>query len=307
MSAEITASVLTNQILTEAIKAEVGEEIRENAILLSLCDIQDIGSIPTLTGSWQQHNAMTVSGITDGTGLSNATYSQDNQTATASGYGVKFVMTDLGLASTVADHKLAIPQSAMMDVVDKMDATVGAALGTFTGASQNVGSTGVNPTFAIMLSAVTNLKLNAKGFADRGAVFVLHPQQVYDLQTLMTGTFQATALTTTQAVSMAPIYNKSEYVSLLGEGRVLSSIVGSFMGIPVLSSTNVATANSGADRAGALLVKGEALGAVLKFAPTFELQRTIVDGIPGWAGMAWCAFAVAEKRDVCGVTVLSDA
>jgi hypothetical protein len=93
----------------------------------------------------------------------------------------------------------------------------------------------------------------------------------------------------------------------LGEGRVLASVVGSFMNIPVISSTNVGTANSGADRAGALLVKGEALGAVLKVSPTFELQRTIVDGIPGWAGMAWTAFGVAEKRDSCGVTVLSDA
>ena len=56
----------------------------------------------------------------------------------------------------------------------------------------------------------------------------------------------------------------------------------------------------------AFLAGNNALGAAVKWMPRVEMQRTIVDGIPGWAIMVHMAFGVVELRDLHGVSIITD-
>ena len=307
MANEITATTLTNQILTELIQAQVGEAIREKSILLPICDVQDISNVPTNTASWQLHNTMTVKTITDGTAIANSAYSQTNVTCAAAQYGVMFTMTDFGLNATVADHSVAIPQNAMADVVQKIDEVIAALLDTFTGTTQQVGTSGSNLTFANCIDAVTNLRTNAQGLAENG-VFVLHPRQVGDLMLASEG-YYATGLTTGQAVSITPLVTRTDFIDIFGDGKALKSVAGTLLGLPVLQTNLVPLVNTNADRGGALVVAGRfgALGVCMKKLPSVELQRSVSNGIVGWTGIVDSAFNAVELRDLLGVSIITDA
>lgn len=295
MANEVTSTVLTDQILTELILPEVMEAVRETSVVLPLCRIQSLENIGTKTASFQRHAAVTVSSITEGTALSNAAYSDTNVTITVAQKGAKLELMDLAIESTVPESLASIGASVVKDVYDDMENTAAALLGGF---SNTVGTTTANITVAQAIAALTTLRINMKGAANKAA-FVLYPQQVGDLQTAAVGEGSTTAF--------GPALGRQEVIDLYGANAdVLGASCGSILGKPVFQSVHVPTANTGADSAGAVLCAGEALGAAIKWMPKLEMQRAIVNGQPGWAMMAYTAFGVGEILDAAGVSIITD-
>lgn len=117
------------------------------------------------------------------------------------------------------------------------------AMALFAGFSNTVGVSGADLTVAQLIQAAYFVRA-----ADAGApiVYVLHPMQTYDVQKEI-------------VASSAPVWSNPALVSLLQAAPQANGYRGTFMGADVYDSTRVATANGGADRAGACLVPGVAL------------------------------------------------
>jgi hypothetical protein len=184
-------------------------------------------------------------------------------------------------------------------LLEKYETDACALLAGFT---NTVGSTGQALTVAQMASAINILRKNAKVFTQRRQpVYVLYPEQVYDLQ--------IEALSKTGG--LAPALARENIVGLLGDrpgDNLMAAQVGSFMGVPVFSHNLVPAANTNADSAGALFLAGEggALGSCSLWEPSIETQRNAINGMKATAIHAAMAYGVGELRDAFGVSVITD-
>jgi hypothetical protein len=218
-----------------------------------------------------------------------------SSTATYGIVGQMATVTDQLMTHAIVD---ALPHFAAVlarSVAEKIEVDHAALYGGF---SNTVGSTGTD---------LTTIQFNtaANGLLTREAIgqihCVLHPQQLLDLQ--------AGSGNTPGGILTALANNSNYYANPDGDFGImdlqnLSGFQGTLLGIGIFVTTAVATANAGADRAGAMFVT-DALGRALGWAPRTEYQRDIA--MPGTEVVSSAEYGVIEIRDAWGTSIITDA
>ena len=196
---------------------------------------------------------------------------------------IRIDVTDLLSEASIIRDGSRFADTGARAVADKRDTDLAALLGGFTNI---VGATTVNLSEANLLAAFTRLSALD---APRPYVIVLHPDQVGDLRS---------ALSTTTAV----VQTNTTPQELGGTGAGLEF---AYYGMPVYMSTNVPTANAGADRAGAVFSKGQALARVDKRPIRIRPQRD--ESLRATEFNITSVYGQGELVDTWGVSVITDA
>ncbi|MFA5634739.1 MAG: hypothetical protein WC977_02430 [Anaerovoracaceae bacterium] len=221
--------------------------------------------------------------LTDGVDMSLTAWTPTSTTITAAEVGSLLELTDLAATSSLIDIQ-RIGRAAGRGVATKIASDV-LALGS--GFSQSVGATTVDLTEAVFMSAITTLELQDV----TGPLFgVLYPEQYSNLVSDI-GTTLVQA-----ANGVNPRAETNEWVNTLSDKGMLYSV-------HLYTSTDVPTANAGADSLGFIAQSGYTIGLVEKWATRGELQRDISMRANEVATTA--AVGVGELEDASGVGILS--
>lgn len=189
-------------------------------------------------------------------------------------------------------------------MLEKAEVDVAALYDDFSDTS---GSTGVDLTIANLLTALYKLKENEPEHED--FIFKMHPQQTFDLQTvLLTGGTGATGAAWFQQAD-ANVMNQSR--------NDAGGLRGSFLGIPWKETSPSVNPlpNAGADVAGVLVCRGEGApgpgaqngghvfveGHPMRFVVDVDKSARMIELIGLWE------YGVAELRDAHGVSIITDA
>lgn len=184
----------------------------------------------------------------------------------------------------------------------KLTSLIAALMGGF---SQVAGATGVDFSLANWLAALALLEVGTQGsFAPGMAMAVLHPQQLGDLRT---------AIGTASGGAIQWLPASQDQLVLRGNGYR-----GQYMGVDLFSSSYVPTANSGADRAGGVFVKGAVLWGDMSISADndpnqlniggkvlFERDRNALSALTAYVSHSY--MGVAEGLDLNGVSIITDA
>jgi N4-gp56 family major capsid protein len=270
------AAIITDEVL-DALMAAV--------VTPPLLDQYDIMNSASKSVKIPKADKFTAASVAEGVELANTALTSTSVTITAAEIGIQATVTDvLEVSDIPAAHGARLRQLGRA-LGDKLDIDICALLSGF---STSVGSTGVDLSLANVLDAIYNLEVNdAAGLG--GLVAVLHPRQTADIRT---------ELEADQAV----IYTSKSDSDL---SKASAGWFGNWFGIDFYQSTNVATANAGADRAGGLFVRDYALGMVQKWTAKVEVMRWAP--IRGFVLVAHAMYGVGEVEDAAGVAVVTDA
>lgn len=289
MGADTTTTL--SELITAAIGKAVDDEIAQHlfwpgAALSSFIKTRDLTAGGARAATFPKYGALAKANLTEGTDYT-ATQELDpsSVTVTATEKGVQGVITDL------AAHALANPNSAAAFMQDVARNHIRALMTGFDTdimalfASLDVvkGSTGSDLTNANILAAV---QAAASANLPRPWVGILHPQQWADLVTEASSPLVAAA-----AQGVAQDFYRNYFI-------------GSFYGVEWYVSSNVPTANAGADRAGALL-SAEAIGAVWAWMPRMRVTRD--ESLRGEEVITTCAYGVGEIDGTMGIGIVTDA
>jgi N4-gp56 family major capsid protein len=275
----IYAAIITDQVL-DALMASV--------VTPPLLAHYNLAGKPSKAVDIPKADKFTAADLTEGVELTNTRLTDTKATLTAAEVGIMATITDvLDLSDIPAAHGARLRQlgRAMADKLD-LDVTALAA-----GFSTTVGTTTVDLDTDDILQAIMELEVEN---APKPFVGVLHPVQVADLRTSLAS----------QSVAVFPsnsgIRGGTNELGPAGNGYF-----GSWFGIDFFFSTNVATANAAADRAGMIFSKGYALGMVEKWAA--KVVPMYWPPIRGWVLTATAMYGVGEIEDNAGVKVVTDA
>lgn len=169
----------------------------------------------------------------------------------------------------------------------------------FVGYSNYVGESGTDLSYANFIAGKYKLET---GLAHGRPVAVLHPVQVSDLRTSL---LTVTGLT---------LGNPNRGAGVLNDRNFLDQYAGNQDGVDVFYSSLVATANTGADRCGAMFIDSNKAngspayagiaGAVawMPRARVSEAATAVADSVT-----VTCAYGFAEVADAYGSAVITDA
>jgi N4-gp56 family major capsid protein len=276
------AAIITDQVL-DALMAVV--------VTPALLDFYDLSGEASKAVKIPKADKFTAAAVNEGTELTNTALTTTSVTGTAAEIGIQATVTDvLELSDIPAAHGARLRQLGRA-LADKVDVDICALMAGF---SSVVGATGVNITLANLLDAIYTLEV-ADASSLGALVGVLHPRQTADLREAL------------DAESGA-VYGGAGFQAALTDGRMSKSqagYFGNFFGIDIFQSTNVPTANGGADRAGGIFVRDYALAMVQKWAAKVEPMRWAP--IRGWVLVATAMYGVFEVEDAAGVEVTTDA
>jgi N4-gp56 family major capsid protein len=264
---------------------EVKDALMATVVTPALLDYHELAGEPSVAVKIPKADKFTAAAVAEGTELANTALTSGSVTITSSEIGIMATITDvLELSDIPAAHGARLKQLGR-SIGDKMDVDICALLGDFTAAA---GSSGVNIALTNFLDAIYNLEVNdAAGLGS--LVGVLHPRQTADLRT----EFEADA---------ASLYVGSSDSRI---SKSMAGYFGSWFEIDIFQSTNVPTANAGADRAGGVFVRGYALGMAHKWSAKVETMRWAP--IRGWVLVATAMYGVDTVEDNAGVEAVTDA
>lgn len=222
----------------------------------------------------------------EGTGLSNTQLTTSAVTATPGTVGMMATITDeLNITTMLATYETWGSVLAR-SVMEKEETDRTALLDDF---SNTTSTTGVDLTVSTFLAA--EAALAARDQVGQ-KVAVIHTQQAADLQQdIMTSTASYWANPNAQ-------YNGVDVSTLNG-------YVGTIGGTPIYQTSLVPTANSAADRAGAIFLANVALAEGTVWDVRIELERDA--SMPGTEIVATSRKGYAERRDAAGQTLITDA
>jgi len=289
--AQTTTTTLATIIPTEMIVPEVIREARPFNVVAPLVIN---GTLPKGKGPvWSKPKLPTTSAasVAEAADITATARTTTEANVTVSEVGLSTEVTLL------AEETAAIPP-AVLDWAGNQGRAIaqkitGDLCALFAGlnASSAIGTSGTNLTVANFLEAMYTLDAaNAPG----RKVCVLHPRQVSDL-------FAAVI-----AAGGAVYHNLAE---LIREGRLPSGtpdagFVGDLFGVPIYSTTEVDTANSAADYAGAMFVK-EAMAFVQLRPITVEYDSD--KSARSTEIIVHTAYGVGEVVELYGVPLVTDA
>ena len=289
--AQTTTTTLATTIPTELITDRIQEEARPFNIVapLVLNDTQPQGQ-----GSvWVMNKLPTTSAaaVAEASDITAAARTTTDASITVSEVGLGTALTYLAEeTSRMSSQLVKWAASQGRAVAQKVTGDLCALFAALNSGS-TVGSTGVNITAANFLEAwYTVLNANAPGLPR----CVLHPRQVIDLFNALS------ASTGTPYGSLAELVREGK----LPGGLPTAGFVGELYGIPIYQTTEVDTANSGADRVGAMFVES-ALGIITLRPITTEYDKDI--SARETEIITTCAYGVGELNDTYGVSITTDA
>jgi len=269
----------------QIIENEVKDALMAVVVTPALLDFYDLSGQPSAGVKIPKADKFTAAGVNEGTELANTPLTSASVTGSAAEIGIMATITDvLELSDIPAAHGARLRQLGRA-LGDKIDVDICALLAGFGTA---VGSTGVNISLSNVLDAIYTLEV--ADAANLGPlVFVGHPRQTADLRTEL-------------EADAASLYTSTSPNRL---SRAVAGQWGSWFGIDFFQSTNVPTANLGADRAGGIFVRNYALAMCQKYASKVEAMRW--PPIRGFVLVATSYYGVFEVEDAAGVEVTTDA
>lgn len=295
MAGETTLTTLAVDVPTELITAEILDALRPTIVIQPL--VQP-GKLPHGQGLvWQQTKfpTVTAAALTEATDQSpTARTTTLEADITVAGVGVNTRLTDLSRTATVGDAGdiMAWARQAGEAIRQKIDGDLAALFATLN-SSSSVGSTGVNMTLANFLEANYTLESNNAPYPYS---CVLHPIQKLDLQSALVNTSNAGAVH----------FNLAELVrnGILPQGTPGTGFWGELCGIPIYTTTECDTANSDADRVGAMF-NPKAM-AFVQHTPIYtEYERDA--SLRATEVVSTIVYGVGENDEERGVAIITDA
>jgi hypothetical protein len=282
--AATTTTTATETIYAKLLAAKFIDAMYGVAVMDPLVRQESLVGKPSNTASFIVWPSLTAASIAETTDLSSTAVDTTNvDISVTEASSIRIDVTDLLEGASIVTEGAKFAAQGGKAVADKRDVDLAALLAGF---SSTVGTSGVDLSEANLLDGLTTLT-NAD--APRPYVIVLHTQQVGDLRK---------ALSTTTAV----VQTNTSPAELGGTGAGFEFM---YYGMPVYASTNVATANAGADRAGAIFSKGEALGRVDKRPIRVRPQRD--ESLRATEFNITSVYGQGELVDGWGVSVITDA
>ena len=280
-----TTSTFDDVSYTAIITDEVKDALMAVVVTPALLDFYDISGEASKAVKIPKADKFTASALTEGTEVANTALTSTSVTGTAAEIGIMATITDvLEVSDIPAAHGARLRQLGRA-IGDKLDVDICALMDGFTNAA---GASGANITLANLLDAIYTLEVNdAAGLGS--LVAVLHPRQTADLRTEL-------------EADTAVIYSGKSDSNI---SKAMAGYFGSWFGIDIFQSTNVPTANAGADRAGGVFVRDYALAMAQKWAAKVETMRWAP--IRGFVLVATAMYAVFEVEDSAGVELVTDA
>jgi len=271
----IYAKILTDMIIDAMYSVAVMDaQVRQESLVGKPSSSYSFPVWPSLTAASIAETVDLVSTAVDTTNV---------DIAVTEASSIRIDVTDLLTESSILRDGARFAEQGGKAVADKRDADLAALLAGFSGV---VGSSGVDLTEANILDGLTALT-NAD--APRPYVIVLHTQQVGDLRKAL-------------SVTTAVVQGSTSPESLGGTGAGFEF---SYFGFPVYASTNVPTANAGADRAGAIFSRGQALARVDKRAIRVRPQRD--ESLRATEFNITSVYGQGELVDGWGQSIITDA
>jgi len=237
---------------------------------------------PTMAYKVSKHPVTTDAGaITDGTAMSNTGINPTSVTATASGVGLKGVLTKFSVEGSLLNYQETIANFARA-LVNKMDVDGCSLLDNF---ATVVGTSAADFTIANFLTAAYDLEeANEQG----DTVVVTDPLMVHNIRTEI-------------VASSAPIYSGGEgpLGGFLKSGIASGAYKGSLFGIPIYATSNVV--DDATDKLGAMFKASRALLWAWKWYPQAESVRA--PEYPGDTLSVHACYGFVEVHDLAGVTL----
>jgi len=277
---DVSYSAIITDMVLDAIMAAV--------VTPSLLQHHDLSGQASKAVKIPKADKFTAAGVAEGTELTNTALTSASVTITSAEVGIQATITDvLDVSDIPAAHGARLRQLGRA-MADKLDVDICALFSGFTNA---VGATGVNLSVANILDAIFTLE-NADTASLGQIVGVIHPRQAADIRE---------AVDAEAGVSYSGVGGPrgSNLGPAPGPG-----FFGAWLGIPFWMSTNVPSANLGADRAGAIFIADYALAMVSKWAARVETMRW--PPIRGIVLTASAMYGVGEVEDLAGVEVTTD-
>ena len=238
--------------------------------------------------------------IGDGTAASNTALSTGVGSATAAVKGMVATVTDLLQAVMVTDAVDHFAAVLGRSAAERVETDCSANYANF---SNVTGTSGSDFTIAQMIAAVGDLE--SRDVADN-LVATFHPIQVLDLRS-GSGNTPGGILPGFAASQegMNFLANPNFNQSIVTDLSTPSGYVGKLLGVDIYETSAVATANTAADRAGAIWARGEALGFYELWDVRVEMHRDAFQ--PGTQVAATVAFGTCEIDDLRGESIITDA
>jgi hypothetical protein len=275
------------QTVAAYVEANAIPHFRSAAIMPGLCKLinfrNDSDSVKL-----RKAGSLTATAATESTDHSVSEYTETSPaTLTAAQVKVYAEVSDKALKFSGHNwQELAV--EAGRAIAQKFDVDAMALFDAFNGGTQ-VGTSGADCSPEILLQASYTVRAQA---VPGQLVYVLHPTQVYDVQSDL-------------ITSGASVWTNETRLDILnGQPPASNGYIGSFNGIPVYESTNTESVNVGADWAGACFVAGLALAAGFAGGIEVESDRNIKKGVTAVAVTLW--YDVKEASDVAGVSIETD-
>lgn len=294
-TATATLTTLNDLVNTETISRLVLLAAQEQSFMHMLCYNEDVEGTGSLTANFARYAALTAAGVNENADVSASAFSTDQAgTITASEVFINVALSDKSRKTTNRISMDAVAAACGRALADKMQ-TDGCSI--FSSISATVGSTGVNLALTDIDEAIYTLA-NAKAPIGNdslgnlppallGTQCVLHTRQAADLRTAL------------RQANMAFV-GAQEMGLLLQSGRVPVGAIGSYLEVSFWQSTKPPTANSAADRVGAMFVPA-AFGFVTCGAPSVEYDRDAsARSTEAVVGQTY-AFGIIANDYACGI------
>lgn len=247
----------------------------------------DLSNQPSKSVDVPKADKFTAAAVSEGAELANTALTTDKATGTAAEIGIMATVTDvLDVSDIPAAHGARLKQLGRA-IADKIDVDITALFASF---SSSVGTTTADLTLANILEAIYTLEA---ADAPKPYVGVMHPVQISDMRTAL------------ETNANSPFQSQGIRAGTQELGPAGVGYAGEWFGIPLYFSTNVPTANAGADRAGGIFSVNYALGWVEKWAS--KIVPMYWPPIRGWVLVASAMYGVFEIEDAAGVAVITDA
>jgi N4-gp56 family major capsid protein len=278
-----TASGSAGELVPAIVEREVIQEARAAVVIAPRVRQRSLVGVPGVSIDFPAWPTISAAAVDEGSDLANTAVNTTKVTLTAAEVGVMIMVKDLLAESDVLAELSENSEYAQLlgrALAAKLDTDLAALFAGLNGGAP-VGTSGSDLTVDNFLEALFTLENNNA----RGPLrCVLHPVQYNDLRTSIKG---ATGL----------VFGAAEDV-------VRSGLVGTLFGVEVVQTSVCPTANSAADRVGAMF-SAEALGLLTKRPPRIELQRDA--SARGTEVVATMAYGVGELIDTAGVPIVTDA
>lgn len=258
MANEVTISSAGDLIAGEVLAAEVlrlaasrGAGILSHPSLAVVEGVAGSNVVRVSTVGLDGYDLLTAH--TAGSLKANSALSDGKIDVTLAGYSKVYAVDDV--AAFALQGRIGVTAFAQDMLVSSQQTMISLLATAGAGAAASVGTSGSSLTLAIFLEAKKALAVAA---ASGRAVALLHPRQWADLEA--------------DILANGPAVLTNDLTGVISSG--LQDYKGTLFGVDVFTSNRVPTANSGADRAGCMFVRGGVVGGL---APMVAGRSTIAD------------------------------